>query len=131
MQFEDLKLKERQAYVKHRTQANMHRLQSKKAKGSRSKFHLNMAQFHKDAMCELLKLVEADAITEKLRSAGEPPKPDPMATWFDYSNNIFSVTRQVVNAPTRILHAKWSVSPMRCIDIEAGGLEDIAWLYRT
>lgn len=132
MQFEDLDPKERQAYVKHRTQANMHMLQSKKAKSSRSKFHLNMAKFHKDAMCELLKLFEADAIIEKLQSVGNPPpKPDPFMTWWapggtktwwaPGGTNIGVVIQQVI-APSRKLKAQWTVEPALTLDIESVGL---------
>ena len=132
MQFEDLDPKERQAYVKHRTQANMHMLQSKKAKSSRSKFHLNMAKFHKDAMCELLKLFEADAIIEKLQSVGNPPpKPDPFLPWFTPAGINRGIVTQVVNAPSRVLKTQWSTMQMMAMDIEATTLEDVVWLYRT
>ena len=123
MQFEDLDPKERQAYVKHRTQANMHMLQSKKAKSSRSKFHLNMAKFHKDAMCELLKLFEADAIIEKLQSVGNPPpKPNPFMTWWAPGSTNIGVVIQQVIAPSRKLKAQWTVEPALTLDIESVGL---------
>jgi len=124
MQFEDLNLKERQAYVKHRTQANMHMLQSKKAKSSRSKFHLNMAQFHKNAMCELLQLFEADQIIAKLQSVGDKPKPDPDSWWSAPAG--FTVLKQQVIAHSRTLRAQWFLEPTLDIEI-IGTYGTIVW----
>lgn len=130
MQFEDLDPKERQAYVKHRTQANMHMLQSKKAKSSRSKFHLNAAKFHQDAMCELLKIFEADAIIEKLQSVGKPlPALDPKSWWYTPAGVNIGVVIQQVHAATRSLNATWTTMPMT--NVKPIGLHgDVVWLKK-